>query len=306
MIPTVEQIVADVQAHVNDVDGEVFTPARIIPEIRFAYEELHDEMLQHNLPWIRKQAHFVLPAYTSLLTPAQAGISDLGEVAGPGLEEAAVPSTPVAITAAAGSPVVVTAAGHGLTDNTEVIVYGVAGLSGANGRWFVTVSGDDLTLRGSVGMGTYTSGGFVVVATSEFRELTAPTTGLPLGTIDSTLKYFEWRGDAWVFRGATADRLLRITYEASASEMPTTGSVGIDNSRQFLAVRAAAELSFKSDRPSEGQRLLGVAGKRLHELLNPMVKTKQRQSWQPRAFRGTVQDVSRGRGGAPYIIVESP
>ena len=58
------------------------------------------------------------------------------------------------------TPVVLTSPAHGLTSGTLVTVSGILGLVGANVTTTVTViDGNTFSLDGSVGSGTYTSGG---------------------------------------------------------------------------------------------------------------------------------------------------
>lgn len=69
----------------------------------------------------------------------------------------------VAITGATnGSPIQITAAGHGLNTNDTCTVAGVGGNTAANGVWTVTkVDANNFSLNGSTGNGAYTSGGTV-------------------------------------------------------------------------------------------------------------------------------------------------
>lgn len=76
--------------------------------------------------------------------------------------------TPVTITdATTATPIVITAPSHGLADGDTIIIAGVSGLSGANGRFlagYLTANTFSLkTLAGAnvAGTGTYTSGGTV-------------------------------------------------------------------------------------------------------------------------------------------------
>lgn len=63
------------------------------------------------------------------------------------------------------SPIVITSAGHGLTNGTIVHVSGVTGNTGANGEFAVTViDANTFSLNGSVGNGAYVSGGVWHVA----------------------------------------------------------------------------------------------------------------------------------------------
>lgn len=58
------------------------------------------------------------------------------------------------------TPIVITAVAHGFSTNHTVYITGVGGNTAANGTWRVTVlTADTFELNGSVGNGTYTSGG---------------------------------------------------------------------------------------------------------------------------------------------------
>jgi hypothetical protein len=60
------------------------------------------------------------------------------------------------------SPIVVSAAAHGLSTGDAVDIQGVAGNTAANGFWKVTVvNANSYSLDGSTGNGAYTSGGTV-------------------------------------------------------------------------------------------------------------------------------------------------
>ncbi len=62
--------------------------------------------------------------------------------------------------ATSASPIVITAAGHGLSTGSKVVISGVAGNTAANATWVVTrISDTTFSLNGSAGNGTYTSGG---------------------------------------------------------------------------------------------------------------------------------------------------
>ena len=308
MIPTRAQVLTQARAHLNDLESEVFTDTVLGPFFEQSYRRLHDELLNYGLPRIRKVAYFNLPAYTTVLFPSTAGIADFGELVDDGMEERAYVSA-TNITAATGTPVVVTAAGHGRSSNDRVQVYGMLGETGGNGEWLVSVSGNDLTLRGSISEGTYSSGGVVTYGTEEWTPVYEVDLSLvsTQQSLSNQLRCFEWRNDAFHFIGSTENRQLKFTYFASGAA-PSTGSVGIDNSLDFLAAYTAALASFPNDRVSEGARLeamcFGVPRKSaglLHELVNPMVKAQQRVQRQPQAYSPNTG--SRSKRRAPYFVV---
>jgi len=58
------------------------------------------------------------------------------------------------------SPIVITSTGHGLITGASIAVSGVNGNTAANGTWIITtIDANTFSLNGSVGNGTYTSGG---------------------------------------------------------------------------------------------------------------------------------------------------
>lgn len=88
------------------------------------------------------------------------------------------------ITAASNaSPIVITSAGHQLTDGTYVTVRGVGGNDGANGSFLVTVVDvDTFSLDGSVGTGDYTSGGtWNVVGLYRYAVAASSANGFEVG-----------------------------------------------------------------------------------------------------------------------------
>jgi hypothetical protein len=61
------------------------------------------------------------------------------------------------------SPIQITAANHGYKTGQKTTISGVGGITAANGTWTVTVvDPNNFTLNGSIGSGTYTSGGIAV------------------------------------------------------------------------------------------------------------------------------------------------
>lgn len=310
MIPTVAQVLTRARSVglLDDIDADVFTDTVLAEPFAAAYGRLMEEMLNYGLPRIRKEAFYNLAAYTMVLFPATAGISDFGELVDDGLEERDYLTT-ASITAASGSlPITVTATGHGRSTGDRIQIHGMVGETGGNGEWLVTVSGNDLALNGAVSEGTWTSGGTVTYGTDRWRTIEeTELSRLVLPTVDINLRYFEWRGDAFRFIGSNTARQLRITYLSSGTA-PTSGSVGVDGSLDFLATYTAAAAGAGRDR-QDATRLYALAlgsredpGGLLHRLVNPMVKAQQRvnrqpQGYSPQNWRGGV------RRKAPYFQV---
>jgi hypothetical protein len=102
---------------------------------------------------------------------------------------------------------------------------------------------------------------------------------------------FEWRGDSFHFVGATGDVELQITYYSSGTA-PEAGTVGIDNSLNFLACRTAAiagppkgmwEVAEQLDVEARGKNKDGGGG-HLHRLLLGMVRAQNRVPVQQPAY----------------------
>lgn len=76
------------------------------------------------------------------------------------------------------SPIVITSASHGLSNNDTVKIVDVLGNSNANGRWTVSsVTTNTFTLTGSAGNGAYVSGGtwYKGASTIAYSGITVPT-----------------------------------------------------------------------------------------------------------------------------------
>lgn len=103
-------------------------------------------------------------------------------------------NTPKTITGATNAgPIVITAAGHGLTTGRQVMIINVAGNVAANGLWTITVvDANTFSLNGSNGSGAYASGGKVypcVVGGTEIDlAYIAGSSGNYVGTILATLE----------------------------------------------------------------------------------------------------------------------
>lgn len=83
-----------------------------------------------------------------------------------------IPLAPLSVSAATfATPVVVTTPAHGIVEVSYVTVSGVLGNLGANGTFIAErVNATQLTLRGSVGTGAYTSGG-TLLRTESFATI---------------------------------------------------------------------------------------------------------------------------------------
>jgi hypothetical protein len=292
--PTVNEVLGDVRGYLGDPNTQVFPDSRLAQFFGFAYRRLTNLMAQYEIPRAENEAYPVVPAHTNVLYPERYGITDMAEPVHMqergGLTEVAISGISNA------SPMVVTtSSAHGLTNGEEVEIYGVAAPASANWRWFVTVvDSTRFSLNGSVAGGAWTSGGSVVKSADEWAEVRA------VGRIDGQRpesdRIEEWAvmGDRIVLTPATEARQLRIRYTVS-STAPTSGTIGVNNSRDYLALQTAAlaaaayDMDTVADR-CEAQalgnnRLPNGSGGALRELINPMVLALQKTPARVHNFR---------------------
>jgi len=114
---------------------------------------------------------------------------------------------------------------------------------------------------------------------------------LPQRLATDRLAEYEWSNDQFNFIGATQNIQLRITY-LDSGVAPTTGSVGIDGSKNYLAHRTAAlaaipsgnvELGDLYDRAARGPMRDGGGG-HMHTLIQAMVTAMQKVKTQMPAY----------------------
>ena len=80
MIPTVAEVVAEIQDILGDQPGRVFDSALATRGYQRAYRRLREEMLQCQIPAIIRVTIYSLPSGTTVLTPATSGIPNFGEL----------------------------------------------------------------------------------------------------------------------------------------------------------------------------------------------------------------------------------
>jgi hypothetical protein len=76
---TVEQVLADAAAELGDFAQVVYTIPILTPFFRSAHSELWGCALSHGVQMVEKEQLYPLPANTTSLTPAAAGIPNMGE-----------------------------------------------------------------------------------------------------------------------------------------------------------------------------------------------------------------------------------
>lgn len=76
---TVEQTLADAAAELGDFTQAVYTNPTLLPFFKSAYSELWGCALSHGVQMVEREQLYVLSANTTTLTPATAGIPNMGE-----------------------------------------------------------------------------------------------------------------------------------------------------------------------------------------------------------------------------------
>lgn len=291
--PTVTQVYSAAAAHAGDNAHQYYgitAPGSLLdPFFALAYSELFraSQMMQNAR--VQRENYYDLPAYTSVLDPATAGITNLGE---PEILEERGGVTEVAITnAVAGTGLVtITAAGHPFITGDQAVIFGVLGLTDdVNGIFTVSVTNSStFTLNGCTATGTYTATtGTAAKSTEPFNLLTGPQRIRDvLSAPGTTLGRYAWEQDIFYFPPCSALRQLRITYTLSGAAPATTNAiVQFDDSLDFLSLRTAglalaargnrlkaAELNNLAVGPDWGR---GTTGGILDQLLSAGVKALQ-------------------------------
>lgn len=275
----------------------MYTGQMLTPFFGVAYRDYFSLAMKWSLPFDSKTGYFVLPARTNQAYPPQYYLTDMGEperlwergqVQAVAIV-AVLDTTPIQIT---------TAAPHGIASGSMVNVFGTPApdVVGANGAWFATaVDSLNITLNGSVAGGGTTLGatpiGTVTFSSDRWHQM-RPTENLSADPAQF-LNVYQWRGDTFWFNGSTEIREIKVEYLVSGNP-PTYGTVGINNSRDFLAHRTAA-LACKSRDEDRFQDLNMMAcgssmqpdgtGGFLAALVTPMLLQKQRQGRRQAPFR---------------------
>lgn len=294
MDPNVTDVLADAAALLGDPTQEQFGNALLLPWYSFAYRELYDVCQRWRLPLAQRTAYMYLPASQNVLIPSAIGFTDFGEPIN--LWERGNVTTLTVSTVGNTTPVsVTTSTAHGLGTGQEVQLSGILGPVGVNGQWFITSTGaNTFTLNGSVAGGAYVSGGTVVVGTDLFTPMVAVDELPDYKTLPNTLRIYEWENQRLYFVGATTPIELQVDYTASGNA-PQTGTVGIDDSRNFLAQRTCSLIAPQYDMQPTADRALFEAfgpsktadgsGGALRNVVGPMLLAKQNTTKRPQSFR---------------------
>lgn len=287
---TVEQVLLDAAAILGESEGEVFNAEVLRPRFRLAYAALWNLMMKWGLQKPKRKGYAVLPAHQNYLSPADAGITDMGEPLE--LRECGdvVVTSITNITNVA--PRVLTSAGHGVATGSPLILMG-ASLPELNRQWYGTrLSDTTFSLNGSKATGAAT-GGTVATGSFDWEDMESKD-WVDAKDPESTLRYWEWADDAFMFPGATEDRLIEVRY-LNSGEAPESGDVGIDGSAAFLATLTAAFTASAYGMPDRATELkieaFGQSGQAdgsggmLRDLTLPMLHEKQNRRKQAQPFR---------------------
>lgn len=291
MIPTVAQASDLARALLNDTSSQVFTDAVLLPYIQSRFRRLFSEMLRNGVPAVERFTFYNLPAYTGIIKPSQLGVADMGEPTK--LEERSVDFTTTVTGSDTASPITITtAASHGRSAGQRVVVYGVAGQTGANGEFYVAVpSASQLTLNGSVSEGAYSSGGAVSYSAERFTEVDSVDALSETEPIDR-LTEWEWTGEGIRVIPATTIRMIKLTYKASGTA-PASGSLLIDDSFEYIAYGAASDAALPTDMTTLHRQYKIDAEVKLADLIQTMVRQQQHQQRRQAAFGERQMDDSQ-------------
>ncbi|MGC4052877.1 MAG: hypothetical protein QM757_26415 [Paludibaculum sp.] len=260
---TVEDVYIGVRSRLGDtarVGGEIFTNDQLRQPFIQAWNELVQERTSYQVPDVEKTAYLPVPAYTSELYPDVMGVLDIAEIQDQGVSERPAVEMRTITGATSTSPIQITVDTTGLQPGVPMIVCGVIGQSGANGRFFLDINGPTTaTLRGSKSAGTYVSGGSLSIDTGVFTPC-AEGRDLPRRAVAAKLGNYVFEGNRFQFVGANADVLLKVEYLSSLAP-PASGYVGIDGSLNYLVTRTAAIAGSGKSNPDIRQKASTAPGR---------------------------------------------
>jgi hypothetical protein len=259
MIPTKQNCLDAARFYLADdliSGGQDFTNTALEQPFQMAVRELHRAMKSVAIPRVERTAYYNLPANTSFLSPATAGITDLGE-----LEFIAERGnlTTVNITNAVNGAgfVTITAVGHPYATGDQAAHYGITGMSGVNNLFTVTVvDPNTYKANGAVGVGTYSSGGVSTKSGDQFSPVQSVNNIGKTTVNNSELGFYAQMEEGIFFPPCGSMRQLRIIYISSAALVVNAGdTIGIDDSVDFVAVRTAGLAAGSRIAGNRGQEL---------------------------------------------------
>lgn len=118
---------------------------------------------------------------------------------------------------------------------------------------------------------------------------------LPQADSSGRLVWWKWEQDTFYFIGSPSARLLKFEYSASSTPPAIGATVSVDGCKDFLAVRTASLIAPTRGMPDLGMDLTRKAlgpsmepdgtGGLLRQLVNPMLKEKQKRPARPQPYR---------------------
>lgn len=239
--PTATQCMDAARSRGADLSADQLTDTILLPGVQSAVRDLFRVMANYGNPRIIKTEFYPLPAYTSVLSPATAGIADMGEPIMLAERGGLTTVTASAVTVNSANIVITTSSPHGLSTGSRVTLNKLGGLTGAGGMYVATASGaSELTINGLVASGTFTSGGTVGYSTEKFTEITLKEDILLIPADSNTIiGTAVWQGDRWHLRASSEVRELAIVYYSSATVPSAAGdTIAVDDCIDFIAARA--------------------------------------------------------------------
>ena len=251
-VASLQNILDDARLIMSDTQvtgGEVFTNSYILGQsggglFGEPYRTMYGKMAggSHR---VRPTWSVVIPANTTVLIPSTAGITDFAE---PEMVEERSLTTQFAVASTdTATPINVTMSaphGYSIGSVVEGDLSGVVGTYAPWGNWFALVTGaSTFSLNGSASDGVAGVGGswYPTSSTPYTEVFPADLPGALDGQPSSTLGNYIWANGRMMFRGATGNIELRLTYWASGTAPVNPNYViWIDNCRDFLAYGTAA------------------------------------------------------------------
>lgn len=262
MIPTVEQILTTARGHAGDTavpGGQIFKDDWLISNQHWsnAYDALFRWLDRNSFRGLRRTVYFNLPANTSYATPAGLGIANMGKPLAIYERTVALTFTgTIAAINAAGvgtlPSVDLTIPGNGMLTGQQVVTFGFGQTADTvtddiNGQWTITVL-DPNTVRlsgcapvdlgsavGSTGIVSTGNNDWPATPMNQVYDLQ----GQQIKVSSGQICVWEWASGAFYFVPASQIRQLKIVFSLSGSA-PSSGSVGIDDSRDALGLFVAA------------------------------------------------------------------
>lgn len=245
---TLQQIFDQARGLLNDTQvsgGEIYTNSVLQPALNESYRTLFTRLMGGSKR-VERVVYVNLPANTTVLVPANYGLSDFSE---PEIvEERPAQASINIVSTNTSTPIVCNSPSHGLGSAgsmVEGVVGGVSGSFAPWGRWFITViDANNFSLNGSMTDSNAGAGGtFTPWSQLPFQEvmpLDLSSEGMD-GQPTNYLGVYLWINEQLTFVGCTGTQQLRITYWASGTAPTNPNTViNIDNAIDFLATAAAA------------------------------------------------------------------